>query len=58
MTKKNLFIVTDNADTANELLNEDLKLITFEDGYWYFINNNKLNFDGMQDVSYTDILRF
>lgn len=55
--KNKKFIVTDNQETANQLLKHNLKLINSINGKWFFINEpTKLTFGELKKVVYTDKL--
>ena len=50
------FIVTTSADTADVLTKIGFKLVQQSDGKWTFLNNNKLVFSNLKNVSYSNIL--
>lgn len=50
------FIITTSADTADVLTKIGFKLVQQSDGKWTFLNNNKLVFSNLKNVSYSNIL--
>ena len=54
MDKK--FIVTTSADTADVLSKIGFQLVQQSDGKWTFLNNNKLVFSNLKNISYSNIL--
>lgn len=39
------FICTSDAETANKMIKEGMTLVAHENGFWTFINEDKIKFD-------------
>lgn len=54
--KKDKFIITTSAESADWLIKKGFDLVQQKDGCWVFLNNGRLVFSNLEKVSFSNIL--
>ncbi len=54
--KKDKFIITTSAESADWLIKKGFNLVQQQDGRWVFLNNGRLVFSNLEKVSFSNIL--
>lgn len=58
MDKNNNFIVTTSIETYETLIKLGFDLVCEQNGVFTFLNNSKLSFSNLKDITYTNKLTF